>query len=266
MNSLRFYKYQGTGNDFLLADNRSGKYKILTTQQIERLCDRRFGIGADGLILLDSEANKDFSMRYFNADGKLGSFCGNGARCITQFAHHVGIIKDDYLFSAVDGDHRARREPHGNVSLLMQPVTALLPRDNTVFVDTGSPHLVVAVEDLDNTAVEEVGRSIRNSDRYREKGININFVQSTDDPNTIRVRTYERGVEGETYSCGTGAVAAALVFAANHHREQQIKVQTKGGDLLVRFTKETVGYGPIWLCGPAVFVFETTFDLQPERS
>jgi diaminopimelate epimerase len=262
MSTLWFHKYQGTGNDFLIGDNRSGLYTNLTAPQIQRLCDRRFGIGADGLILLESEADKDFSMRYFNADGHPGSFCGNGARCITQFAHYAGIAKDEYIFSAVDGDHRSRRDQDGTVSVLMQSVTTLLSHDDAVFVDTGSPHLVVAVEDLDNTAVEEVGRSIRNSDRYREKGININFVQRTDDPGTIRVRTYERGVENETYSCGTGAVAAALVFAADREGEQLICVQTRGGDLLVRFAKEKARYSAIWLCGPALIVFETTLDPQ----
>ena len=265
MSALRFYKYQGTGNDFLLGDNRSGLYTTLKAPHIQLLCDRRFGVGADGLILLESEVNKDFSMRYFNADGMPGSFCGNGARCTTQFAHHAGIVKDEYFFSAADGDHRARREPDGTISLLMQPVTALVPHADGVFVDTGSPHLVLPVEDLDNTNVAALGRSIRNSDRYREKGIHVNFVQRTADPDTLRVRTYERGVENETYSCGTGAVAAALVYASEHIGTQQINVQTKGGDLLVRFTKEKTGYSAIWLRGPAAFVFETTLDLEHLR-
>jgi len=262
MSTLRFHKYQGTGNDFLIGDNRTGPYSTLTAKQIHHLCDRRFGIGADGLILLESEAAKDFAMRYFNADGHPGSFCGNGARCITQVAHYAWIAKDEYIFSAADGDHRSRRERDGTVSVLMQPVTTLFSHDDAVFVDTGSPHLVVKVEDLDNTAVEEVGRSIRNSDRYREKGININFVQRTDELGTIRARTYERGVENETYSCGTGAVAGALVFAAECEGEQQIRVQTRGGDLLVRFTKEKASYSAIWLSGPALHVFETTLDPQ----
>lgn len=265
MSLLRFYKYQGTGNDFLLGDNRNHHYSDLTDRLIQRLCDRRFGIGADGLILLESEEDKDFSMRYFNADGRTGSFCGNGARCITQFAHDAAIIKDECSFKAADGDHRSRRESDGTISLLMQPVKELVSHAHGTFVDTGSPHLVIPVDDLDTIHMEELGRSIRYSDRYREKGININVMQRTTDLGTIRVRTYERGVENETYSCGTGAVAAALVVAANHQKEQQIRVQTKGGDLLVRFTKEAAGYENIWLRGPAVFVFETTIDLPYER-
>jgi diaminopimelate epimerase len=261
MSALRFYKYQGTGNDFLLGDNRNGQYGILTAAQIEKLCDRRFGIGADGFVLLEPAPNKDFSMRYFNANGKPGSFCGNGARCTIQFAHHLAIVKDEYFFSAADGDHCARREADGTISLLMRPVTALHPHQDGVFADTGSPHLVVMVEDLDNVDVVVAGRSIRYNDTYRETGINVNFVQRTDDPTTIRVRTYEREVEDETYSCGTGSVAAALAVADQTSGPQQIGVQTKGGNLFVRFTKQPSEYSDIWLRGPAVFVFETTLDL-----
>ena len=263
MSTSRFYKYQGTGNDFLLGDNRSGHYTLLTPSVIEKLCDRRFGIGADGLILLEVGSTADhFSMRYFNADGKPGSFCGNGARCITQFAYQLGIVSDEYIFTAADGTHRSRREPDGSVSLLMQPVKALHFQDKDVFVDTGSPHLVVEVNKLDTIDVVAVGRSIRNNERYRSAGINVNFVQRTDDPNSIRVRTYERGVEDETYSCGTGAVAAALTFAADKKGTQQLEVQTKGGSLLVQFEKQGVEYVNIWLRGPATFVFEAIPDPQ----
>ncbi len=260
MSTLRFSKYQGTGNDFLIGDNRGGSYTALTPMQIKRICDRRFGIGADGLILLETASNAAFLMRYFNADGHLGSFCGNGARCIVQFAYQAGIINDACEFAAIDGIHHAQREPNGTISLQMQPVTTLQTHPGGTFADTGSPHLVVAVNELDTHNVFIEGRSIRNSDPYRSKGINVNFVQRTNDAHIIRVRTYERGVEEETYSCGTGAVAAALCCAAEISGTQQICVQTQGGTLQVRFVKEATGYAAIWLCGPATFVFETTLD------
>lgn len=260
MSALRFYKYQATGNDFLIADNRNGAYSSLTTEQIERLCDRRFGVGGDGLILLEDIAGADFLMRYFNADGLLGSFCGNGARCITRFAHLAGIVKNEYVFYAADGKHLARLASNGDVSVLMQDAPEPQRHDQALFLDTGSPHLVLFVNDLDNTDVVSIGRTIRNSDRYRPKGTNVNFVQRTQDPFTLQIRTYERGVEDETYSCGTGAVAAALASAAEQAGLQKISLHTKGGGLMVSFTKKEKGFSDIWLSGPAQLVFETSVD------
>jgi diaminopimelate epimerase len=261
MSTLLFSKYQGTGNDFLIGDNREGSYTFLTAEQIQRICDRRLGVGADGLILLESATGADFLMRYFNADGQPGSFCGNGARCITEFAFRAGLIQQTCTFLATDGLHRAQREENGTISLLMQPVTALYEHTDGQFVDTGSPHLVVPVTELDHLDVATEGRSIRNTERYRSKGVNVNFVQRTEEAQTIRVRTYERGVENETYSCGTGAVAAALCCAEKMTGSQQITVLTKGGTLQVRFKKDEAGYAEIWLCGPATYVFETTLDI-----
>ncbi|MFM7645831.1 MAG: diaminopimelate epimerase [Sphingomonadales bacterium] len=262
MRALRFHKYQGTGNDFLIADNREGDYSPLTTEQIERLCDRRFGIGADGLMLLENKEGADFLMRYFNADGRPGSFCGNGARCITRFAHLAGIQKDEYVFYAADGRHCSRLLSNGSISLLMQDTKEPQAHNSGFFLDTGSPHLVMEIKDLDNTDVVSLGRSLRNSERYHPHGVNVNFIQRTPDPFYFRMRTYERGVEDETYSCGTGAVAAALTCATPPIVSQQMTIQTKGGELEVRFTKKVNGFGDIWLSGPAKWVFETRLDPQ----
>ena len=262
MSMLRFSKYQGTGNDFLLGDNRAGLYQNLSQQLIQKLCDRRFGIGADGLILLENNEHADFSMKYFNANGHPGSFCGNGARCITKFAAALGIITDNCTFSASDGPHRSIIENNGMVSLLMQDVVDIKSQQEHTVVNTGSPHLVLFVDTINKTDVVTIGKSIRYSEAYHQQGINVNFVQRTGDPTSILVRTYERGVENETLSCGTGSVAAAIVSAPALDGPAQITVQTKGGPLIIRFIKEKNHYHSIWLCGPAEAVFETHIEPQ----
>ena len=258
--TIPFSKYQGTGNDFIIIDNRNHHYN-LTQPQIEKLCHRRFGIGADGLMLLETHAGYDFNMRYYNADGFEGSMCGNGGRCLVNFAYEKGIIKEKYLFLAIDGDHEAARELNGTIRLKMKDVQQVESHLAYVFLDTGSPHVVKQIPELENYAVVEEGRNIRNHPTYREKGVNVNFVQVLSDCK-IFVRTYERGVEDETLSCGTGVTASALVHAHNALGYNHVEVKTTGGTLYVEFYRTGEGsFENIWLAGPAQKVFDGSFLL-----
>lgn len=258
--TVTFYKYQGTGNDFIIMDNREGKIE-LTGAQISHLCDRRFGIGADGLMLLDAvDDGFDFSMKYYNADGREGSMCGNGGRCLSRFAYDIGIHKDHYRFMAVDGEHESTFGENGWINLKMKNVNSIKNYHGDFLLDTGSPHYIKTVGNVRKVNVYEDGREIRYNKDFTDKGINVNFVENTE--KGISVRTYERGVENETFSCGTGVTAAALVFAHNDNGFNRIEVQTKGGHLAVEFEKTGEEcFENIWLCGPAEFVFKGTVEL-----
>jgi diaminopimelate epimerase len=207
---IEFHKYQGTGNDFILLDNRENVYGTLTTKQVHFLCSRRFGIGADGLMMLNNKPGFDFEMKYFNADGNEGSMCGNGGRCILKFATMLGIKREKYNFIAADGTHEAEIDLSGEVRLKMKDVKGVEYSYTHYILDTGSPHYVKNVRDVLLVDVVNEGRTIRNSKEFEEKGVNVNFVETLND-DTIYVRTYERGVEDETLSCGTGVVASALI-------------------------------------------------------
>lgn len=260
---FHFHKYQGTGNDFILADNRSGEYSNLTTEQVRRLCDRRFGIGADGLMLLNERSGYDFEMKYFNSDGKEGSMCGNGGRCITKFAYHLGIHRNLYRFLASDGTHEAEIDIDGIVSLKMKDVKTIRKFHNDFILDTGSPHYIKMVNDVMDLDVYKKGYEIRHSREFEEEGINVNFVEHTADEDKIIVRTFERGVEDETYSCGTGVTAAALVSYHNENGYNEVEVKTLGGILTVEYDRfDDSKYENIWLCGPAEKVFEGKVDLE----
>ena len=253
---IPFYKYQGTGNDFVMIDNRATSYLTrLDTQQINWLCDRRFGIGADGLILLQEKEGYDFEMVYFNADGRESSMCGNGGRCIVAFARFLGVINQQCTFLAVDGPHEALIGEDNWVELKMKEVKEVEKGGNYFCLDTGSPHYVTFVENLKDLNVVKEAHKIRYSDRFKQEGINVNFVKTSD--NGFSLATYERGVEDETLSCGTGVTAAAIAYylqnADNPIRE--VSVQAKGGQLKVRFQANTDGFSDIWLCGPAQQVF-----------
>lgn len=251
---IHFSKYQGTGNDFIILDNRKGVYNLLTQADIANLCRRRFGIGADGLMMLGNAEGFDFEMKYFNADGAPGSMCGNGGRCIAAFAFSLGASKDFCRFMAFDGPHEARIHHGDLVSLKMNPVNEIREDAKGLFLDTGSPHVITFLTNVEGADVVGKGRRIRNSPKYRKTGVNVNFVEKIAG-DIIRVRTYERGVEDETYSCGTGVTAAAIAFAASEEGEQHISVQTKGGNLSVLLKKTATGYDDIWLIGPADFVY-----------
>ncbi|MCW3087758.1 MAG: diaminopimelate epimerase [Sediminibacterium sp.] len=260
--TIAFYKYHGTGNDFVIIDNRDGKLS-LTTEQVKHLCDRRFGIGGDGLMLLNTLAGYDFEMKYYNADGKESSMCGNGGRCLTKFAWDIGIHKNPFRFMAVDGEHEAVLGDNGWINLKMKNVTGIENSHGDSVLDTGSPHYVKSVDNVLSYDVYNEGRQIRYSKEYQKEGINVNFVENND--RRIIVRTYERGVEDETFSCGTGVTAAALVFAHNDNGFNRIEVQTKGGYLAVEFDKTSEqSFENVWLCGPAAFVFKGSVEVEVE--
>lgn len=254
-----FFKYQGTGNDFIIIDNRSGLFPKSKVEMIQRYCDRRFGIGADGLMLLEDSEAFDFEMVYFNADGHKGSMCGNGARCIVRFAQDQGIIEGQTKFLAMGDPYSAQVDPE-TVTIGMQPVDSIEVYSDHLFLDTGSPHHIQYVEDVEKVDVFKDGRALRYGEPYGQVGTNVNFVQQIDG-NTFRVRTYERGVENETLSCGTGVTAVAL---ASYHKsmtqDQQVKIETQGGTLKVDFSTENDRYTNIHLSGPAEFVFKGELD------
>lgn len=267
----QFYKYQGAGNDFIIFDNRSGFFKRDNHDLVRKLCDRRMGIGADGLMLLQEHPHHDFEMIYYNADGREGSMCGNGGRCIVAFAHRLGIVTDRADFLAVDGGHAAfltapvpgdfaqvadRNQLH--VRLQMMDVNRIDADGDGWVLNTGSPHYVLEVEQLALYPVYNEGKKIRYHPRFeRTGGVNVNFIEMNPHGG-YAIRTYERGVEDETLACGTGATAAALAVATANklEGEQHIPIKALGGDLLIHFNKRDQQFTDVYLEGPATFVFE----------
>ncbi len=253
--AFTFYKYHGTGNDFIVIDNRENLYNKKDTKLTAHLCNRRFGIGADGLILLENDQRNDFKMVYFNADGNESSMCGNGGRCIVAFAKFLNIINRTTVFNAIDGAHNAIIE-NGIVELQMQDVKKIEDHSTHLFLNTGSPHHIQIEQNVDDIDVKSLGAKIRFGSPYNEVGSNVNFVSKIN-TNIFKIRTYERGVEDETLSCGTGVTAAAL---AMHYREEalgeNISLKTLGGELKVRFKKVKNTYADIWLIGPSIQVFK----------
>jgi diaminopimelate epimerase len=251
---LHFFKYQGTGNDFIIIDNRDGSIQ-LSSQQVALLCDRHFGIGADGLMLLNKHDNYDFEMVYYNADGAPGTMCGNGGRCLTKFAFDKGIQPNKYTFIASDGEHEAVIDANGWVHLKMIDVHEVSKQNEATVLNTGSPHYIKQVTDLSNYDVFTEGKNVRYNETYKQNGINVNFVEW--DGDELFVRTYERGVENETFSCGTGVTAAAIAMSADSTGLQETKIRTLGGSLLIKFNKiDAQHYTDVWLCGPASFVYD----------
>jgi len=260
--TIPFYKYQGTGNDFVIVDHFENQWlKNADASEIARWCDRKFGVGADGLMILQPSAEADFRLDYYNADGKPGSLCGNGSRCAVACMHHLGRVKDSCTFTAYDGLHEARIDQDGmQVEVHMANVQDVEEGRGFYLLDTGSPHYVTHVEDLSDLDVVDVGKKIRYSERFREDGVNVNFVELGAE--TLEVRTYERGVEDETLSCGTGVTAAALAHALRSGATGAIAqtVQTLGGALTVKFQADNGHFSAIWLCGPAIRVFEGALE------
>lgn len=254
---MHFFKYQGAGNDFVVIDNREKTIKHRNPEWVKQLCDRRFGIGADGIILLELSEGFDFEMIYYNADGQPSSMCGNGGRCAVAFAKKIGIINTETNFLAVDGPHYARISAEGNwVSLQMIDVDRVNHDGEAWVLDTGSPHYVTMVNELDQLNVYESGKAIRNNDTYRKKGINVNFIEATD--GGYALRTYERGVENETLACGTGATAVALAMAKANKQigEFNTPIKVQGGELNIRFKYDGQLFTQVFLEGPAQIVFE----------
>lgn len=253
---MEFYKYQGTGNDFVMIDNRNLVFPKNNNDLIAKMCDRRFGIGADGLILLENDENADFKMVYYNSDGSESTMCGNGGRCLVAFAHFLKIFEGKAVFNAIDGLHEAEIN-NGTVKLKMIDVSEVKRIDDNFELNTGSPHFVKFVDEVEKMDIFTEGKNIRHSETYKEKGINVNFVTPISETE-IFVRTYERGVEDETYSCGTGVTASALSYFQNHDKEE-LNIKTLGGNLKVYAQKNAQGYQNIWLEGPAEQVFKGIF-------
>ncbi len=303
-----FSKYHGTGNDFILIDNRDATIH-LSQEEIKRLCDRHFGIGADGLMFLTAGTGHDFGMKYFNSDGKESTMCGNGGRCMTAFARALGIIEQNADFTAIDGEHEAmildQTGPKTMVKLKMSDVpstkyltskitnteSSLFLRPSSFVLNTGSPHLVLFTENVSAVDVVAEGRKHRNNPEFAPDGINVDFVEKREQ--RLFVRTYERGVEDETLSCGTGVTAAALAYASwqiavgskqeasgsmpladnrdviarNEVTKQtrtgtKIEIETPGGQLTVSFRRGKSNFTDIWLEGPAEFVFKGETEVR----
>jgi len=260
---VQFSKYHGTGNDFLMVDGREQDTSIFDTKVIKRLCDRRFGIGGDGLIILEESKHFDFTMRYFNADGREGTMCGNGGRCITAFARALGICGVQTTFEGIDGVHEASILSNGEIRLKLIDVSEIDRLEDGYLLNTGSPHFVNFVSKLEQIEVEREGAEIRHQSRFGKGGVNVNFVELGPATNEITVRTFERGVEGETWSCGTG-VAAAAISAFFHSGTDNLsyQVHTRGGKLNVSFKSlANQHFTEIYLIGPASHVYDGTIDI-----
>lgn len=260
---VKFYKYQGTGNDFILFDNRKHILEGNRQTFYAHICNRRFGIGADGVMLFQNHSHLDFEMIYFNADGGEGSMCGNGARCMIQFAKYLGIEKTQYKFSAADGVHEALVDGE-IIKLKMKDVHTIQQGLNYYELNTGSPHYIEFFDEIDAIDIKQAGAKVRYSEKYFKDGINVNFVQVEN--NGIKIRTYERGVEDETYSCGTGVTASAIAYSTDNkfmNGNYIVNVKTLGGDLKVSFEKVSANdYRNIWLIGPAEFVFSGDIEIN----
>lgn len=262
--NIHFHKFQGNGNDFILLDNRNNNIHI-TNAQVQKLCNRRFGIGADGLMIVNASANYDFEMIYYNSDGNISSMCGNGGRCIVAFCKLIGLVGDEMIFEAWDGLHKASIKSEiksgklWDVNLQLVDVVEVEKNEDYYFLNTGSPHYV---EFVDNTAEIDVvteGKKTRESELFAPEGTNVNFVEVSKD--RIFVRTYERGVEGETLSCGTGVTAAAIAAFMQTGRKD-IPIHTTGGDFTVGFDYDGDKFTNVWLRGPAELVFEGYFRVN----
>ncbi len=256
-----FYKYHGTGNDFILIDGfkYEGIQSKLTEEYIKAMCDRHFGIGADGLMILKASEDYDFEMIYYNSDGRTSSMCGNGGRCIVTLAHKLGYISNETVFLAIDGVHQASIDPT-NVSLKMIDIDHYERENQDIIIDTGSPHYIKFVEHFDQFDILAEARKIRYNNRFKSEGINVNFVKFKDD--ILEIRTYERGVEDETLSCGTGVVASSLACIINQFTEiSPIQVKAVGGNLQVAYKRKGKGFSDIYLIGPSEEVFEGIYRI-----
>lgn len=257
---FKFYKYQGAGNDFILFDNRDKKFPVGNVKLYNKLCDRKFGIGADGIMLLEDIENYDFKMLYYNADGNESTMCGNGGRCLVRFAESLKIVGSECRFLAVDGPHYAKiSEQEIELGMINVDHWEKVGADITLF--TGSPHYIKWVDNVYEVDVFTEGRNIRYNDTYKVEGINVNFLEWKND--VLNVRTYERGVEDETLSCGTGVTAAAMAYAIKNNLEGKISVpiETKGGSLKVNFDRSADQFTNVYLIGPAVKVFEGFIEI-----
>jgi diaminopimelate epimerase len=253
---IDFFKYQGTGNDFVMIDNRSNQFSK-PLEVIKYLCDRKFGVGSDGLICIDPHDTLDFTMDFYNPDGSQ-SFCGNGSRCAVAFAKFLGMIDTKTTFEAIDGVHNAFIN-QDQIEIHMGDVEDIEVGDGFHFMNTGSPHYVSKELNIDDLDMVTYGQSVRYNDRFKEHGTNVNVFEV--DGDGVNMRTYERGVENETLSCGTGVTAVALTAMTLGEFKEQVKVTTRGGNLMVKAQAKEGGFNHIWLCGPAQQVFKGSIEL-----
>lgn len=259
---IRFDKYHGAGNDFIMIDQRKKDISQFSEKIVSQLCHRQFGIGADGLILLTDSNNADFRMIYFNSDGREGTMCGNGGRCITAFARNLGIIQKDTVFEGIDGLHNAEVLDNENYKLKMIDVPEVYTMKDGHYLNTGSDHFVTQKTDIQNIDINKLGRELRYEDRFGETGTNVNFIEIVSN-NELNIRTYERGVENETLACGTGSVAAAIsAFLSQKTDKTSYHIHAPGGNLVVDFEYNVnEGFKNIWLSGPAKNVFSGTIKI-----
>lgn len=252
---IEFYKYQGAGNDFIMIDNRKAVFTGDKVAFVRRWCERRFGIGSDGMIFIEADGEADFTMDFYNPDGSQ-SFCGNGSRCAMAFASFLGFIGNKAVFKAIDGMHEGELTSNG-VRIKMGNVTEVKEIGKDHFIHTGSPHYISWCEADDKRDIVEFGKQIRYSEPYRAEGTNVNLIRPVGDSH-IDVRTYERGVENETFACGTGATACGLSYAyLNGLKEGKVRVDVRGGELSIYLKQPTKGmFEEVWLEGPAAFVFK----------
>ena len=260
--TLKFDKYQGAGNDFIILNNYDGFFSKLSEHQFREMCDRHRGIGADGVILLEPSNSVDFEMKYFNSDGKLSSLCGNGARCVVLYAYKNKIINGKTKFSATDGTHEAWLTSSDKVKIQIKEIKKILKHKESFVINTGSPHYLKIMDNISDLNVKKEGSAIRYSKDFIPEGINVNFIQIKNNSNFL-IRTYERGVEDETLACGTGAVAAAIVMhnIGKTSGNTNIEIETLGGSLNVNFDFENSVYKNIFLEGPVKYVFSGTYKL-----
>ncbi|MDF1574822.1 MAG: diaminopimelate epimerase [Bacteroidales bacterium] len=260
---VQFSKYHGTGNDFIMIDGRHLQSSHFHTEIIRQLCDRRFGVGGDGLIFLEKSSRFDFTMRYYNADGKEGTMCGNGGRCITAFARRLGITGRETVFEGIDGTHSASIGTHGEIRLKLADVSGIQQLEDGYLLNTGSPHFVILAANLEETDVEGIGAEIRKQKRFGPGGVNVNFLEADASSAQIAVRTFERGVEAETWSCGTGVTAAAITACSHFNTDiRSYQVRTRGGMLNVSFrVLDKQNFSEIYLTGPASYVYDGSVDI-----
>ena len=258
---INFSKYNGAGNDFILIDDREDLIND-NKSLISYLCNRHFGIGGDGLIILKESINSDFEILHYTSDGNLGSLCGNGSRCAVLFAYNKDIITTNTVFHAFDGIHNAQILDNGLIKMEMKINSDIVSNSYGTWLDTGSPHLVIEKNDTDKLDVNKEGRLIRYNDFYKEEGVNVNFVEKISD-NQFKIRTYERGVENETLACGTGSTASAICMNfLGKTNSRNITMHCKGGDLNVQFNSSEKGYKEISITGPAKLVFEGFIEVK----
>ena len=258
---INFSKYNGAGNDFILIDGRENSINN-NKSLIKYLCDRNFGIGADGLIILKESNNCDFEILHYTSDGNLGSLCGNGSRCAVLFAYNKGIIMRKTIFYAFDGIHNAEILENGLIKMEMKVNSDIAINSYGTWLDTGSPHLVIEKNNTDKLDVNNEGRLIRYNDFYKKEGVNVNFIEKISD-DQFKIRTYERGVENETLACGTGSTASAICMNfLGRTNSSNITMKCKGGDLNVQFNLSKRGYQEISITGPAKLVYDGTIKVK----